>query len=79
MSAYHHWGMVSPFKVSRDVAAAGNSGATRYADEWHTWRGIAYLHCHHHWPSIDSFEVHTVPQSSCVQPGALAALAAVHV
>ena len=50
--------MVSPFKISRDVAATKNSGATRFADEWHTWRGIAYLHCHHHWPSIDSLQVH---------------------
>ena len=63
LSAYHHMGMVSPFKVSRDVAAANNAGATRFSDEWLTWRGIAYLHCHHHWPKIDSLEV-SVPMSS---------------
>lgn len=57
MSAYHHMGMVSPFKITRDVAAAKSSGATKFGDEWLTWRGIAYLHCHHHWPKIDSLEV----------------------
>ena len=57
LSAYHHWGMVSPFKITRDVAAAKTSGASKFGDEWLTWRGIAYLHAHHHWPQIDSLEV----------------------
>ena len=63
LSAYHHMGMVSPFKISRDVAAAKNAGAAKFSDEWLTWRGIAYLHCHFAWPKIDSLEV-TAPVSS---------------
>lgn len=56
-SAYHHFGMVSPFKFARDIHHAHTNGAKRYADEYFTWRQVAYVHCFHKWPAIDALEV----------------------
>ena len=38
LSAYHHFGMISPFKVARDALATKSNGATKYVDEFFTWR-----------------------------------------
>ena len=57
MSAYHHFGMVSPFRVARDALAAGSNGARKFADEFLTWRELSYAFCFHHWRILESFEV----------------------
>lgn len=56
-SAYHHYGMVSPFKFARDLHAVDSNGAKRYADEFFTWRHVAHVYCFHKWPAIDSLQV----------------------
>ena len=56
-SAYHHYGMVSPFKYARDIHSHSSSGARRLADEFFTWRSVAYVYCFHRWPAIDTLEV----------------------
>jgi deoxyribodipyrimidine photolyase len=52
MSAYLHYGMVSPFRIARE---AGEDGAEKYLDELLIWRELAW-----HWasrtPDHDSIE-----------------------
>lgn len=43
MSAYLHYGMVSPFRIARE---ASTDGATKYLDELLIWRELAYAFCH---------------------------------
>lgn len=45
MSAYLHYGMISPMLVARQAAAAGNAGAEKYLDELLIWREVAYAWC----------------------------------
>ena len=57
MSPYLHYGMVSPFRIARDAAEAGNSGAEKYLDELLIWRELAYAFCfyredHDQWSAI---------------------------
>jgi photolyase PhrII len=47
MSAYLHYGMVSPFRIAREAAAIRNAGAEKYLDELITWRELAYNFCFH--------------------------------
>ncbi|KAK9806535.1 hypothetical protein WJX73_008373 [Symbiochloris irregularis] len=56
LSAYHHYGMVSPFKIARDLHNSPSSGARRMADEFHTWRNVAHVYCLYTWPKIDTLE-----------------------
>ena len=44
MSAYLHYGMVSPFRIAREAA---EDGAEKYLDELLIWRELAYAFCHH--------------------------------
>ena len=44
MSAYLHYGMVSPFRIARE---ASEDGAGKYLDELLIWRELAYAFCHH--------------------------------
>jgi len=53
MSAYLHYGHVSPFRMARIAAAAGGPGAEKYLDELLTWRELAYAFAAHA-PAIDS-------------------------
>lgn len=58
MSAYLHYGMVSPLRLAReasavaDTIAASNTpsdgGAEKYLDELLVWRELAYAFCYHH-------------------------------
>ncbi len=48
MSAYLHYGMVSPFRLAREAAAIGGEGATKYLDELLIWREVAYAFCYWH-------------------------------
>ncbi len=44
MSAYLHYGMVSPFRLAREAAA---DGAEKYLDELLIWRELAYSFCYY--------------------------------
>jgi len=44
MSAYLHYGMVSPMRIAREASAAG---AEKYLDELIVWRELAYHWCRH--------------------------------
>jgi photolyase PhrII len=45
MSAYLHYGMVSPARIARECAAEHNPGAEKYLDELLIWRELAYAFC----------------------------------
>lgn len=49
MSAYLNMGVISPFRVGRDVAAAlsRGGGAAKFLDEFGVWRELAYAFCFH--------------------------------
>jgi photolyase PhrII len=47
MSAYLHYGMISPLRVARDARARGGEGAEKYLDELLVWRELAYHWCRH--------------------------------
>lgn len=55
MSAYLHYGMVSPFRLAREAAGAKNTGAEKYLDELLIWRELAYAYCRYT-PNHDSYE-----------------------
>lgn len=57
LSAYHHYGMVSPFKVARDALLARSNGAQKYVDEFFTWREVAHAFCFRMWPQLESVAV----------------------
>lgn len=42
MSAYLHFGHISPFEMARDVIARGAAGADKFLDELLTWREFAW-------------------------------------
>jgi photolyase PhrII len=42
MSAYLHYGHVSPLRIARTAASVGGDGAEKYLDELLTWRELAY-------------------------------------
>lgn len=45
MSAYLHYGMVSPLRLAREAASIGGDGAEKYLDELLIWREMAYAFC----------------------------------
>ena len=45
MSAYLHYGHVSPWRLARDCAARGSRGAEKYLDELLVWRELAWTFC----------------------------------
>jgi photolyase PhrII len=47
MSPYLHYGHISPFKVARDAARHGSSGAEKFLDELLIWRELAFNLCLH--------------------------------
>jgi photolyase PhrII len=47
MSAYLHYGMVSPFRLAREAAALNGDGASKWLDELLVWRELAYTFCYH--------------------------------
>ncbi len=48
MSAYLHYGMVSPLRLAREAAEIDNAGSEKYLDELLIWRELAYAFCFHH-------------------------------
>ncbi|MCX7396234.1 MAG: deoxyribodipyrimidine photo-lyase, partial [Planctomycetales bacterium] len=47
MSAYLHYGMVSPMRIAREAAAINGEGCEKYLDELLIWRELAYAFCFH--------------------------------
>ena len=47
MSAYLHYGMISPMRVARDARTRGGEGAEKFLDELLVWRELAYHWCRH--------------------------------
>ena len=45
MSAYLHYGMVSPFRIARETAELDHEGAEKFLDELTIWRELAYAFC----------------------------------
>ncbi|MCH2594508.1 MAG: FAD-dependent oxidoreductase [Pirellulales bacterium] len=45
LSAYLHYGMVSPQRIARESAEIRNEGAEKYLDELLIWRELAYSFC----------------------------------
>ena len=45
MSAYLHYGMVSPFRLAREAKRYGGEGAEKFIDELLIWRELAYTYC----------------------------------
>ncbi|KAK9817818.1 hypothetical protein WJX72_002689 [[Myrmecia] bisecta] len=56
MSAYHHYGMVSPFKIARDALAQRSTGSGKFVDEFLTWRELAFAFCFFRWPELESLK-----------------------
>lgn len=48
ISAYLHFGHLSPFRVARDCAAHRTDSAAKFLDELLTWRELAWHFCWHH-------------------------------
>ena len=72
MSAYLHYGMVSPFRIAREAADIDNAGAEKYLDELLIWRELAYAFCfyrddHDQWSAIPDWARETLEQHSSDQ------------
>lgn len=76
MSAYLHYGMVSPLRIAREAAAINNAGAEKYLDELLIWRELAYGFCfynkdHDQWTAIPDWARATLTEhASDVRTGA---------
>lgn len=65
MSAYLHYGMVSPFRIAREAAALSGSGSEKYLDELLIWRELAYAFCfyrpdHEQWSALPEWAQRTL-------------------
>lgn len=47
MSAYLHYGMVSPLRLAREVTTMSGVGPAKWLDELLVWRELAYTFCFH--------------------------------
>ena len=54
MSAYLHYGCVSPFRIAQEAQQAQAGGSEKFLDELLIWRELAYHWAHH------CFDVHSV-------------------
>jgi photolyase PhrII len=67
MSAYLHYGMVSPLRIAREAAAVGGAGAEKYVEELLIWRELAYGFCfyrpdHDQWSALPGWARRTLEQ-----------------
>ncbi|QEG23709.1 FAD-dependent oxidoreductase [Mariniblastus fucicola] len=67
MSAYLHYGMVSPFRIARETAQVCNAGSEKYLDELLIWREMAYGFCFHRsdhdqWSAIPNWAQETLEE-----------------
>ncbi|MEO1365640.1 MAG: NAD(P)-binding protein, partial [Acidobacteriota bacterium] len=56
LSAYFHYGMLSPLRVTREALRRGGKGAEKYLDELLVWREVAYLYAFHHRGRLESLD-----------------------
>lgn len=56
MSAYLHFGHVSPFRIARGALRVGGGGADKFLDELLVWRELAHHWCARH-PDADRLDV----------------------
>ncbi len=47
MSAYLHYGCVSPFRIAREAMENGGEGAKKFLDEFLVWRELSHHFCFH--------------------------------
>lgn len=47
LSAYLHYGMVSPFRIAREAAAQMSEGAAKFLNELLVWRELAHAFCYY--------------------------------
>ena len=45
LSAYLHYGMISPMRIAREAAAIRSDGSEKFLDELLIWRELAYAYC----------------------------------
>lgn len=67
MSAYLHYGMVSPLRLAREAGEIRNGGATKYLDELLIWRELAHNFCfyredHSRWTALPDWAQETLEQ-----------------
>lgn len=55
LSAYLHYGMVSPLRIAREAQQVANSGSEKFLDELLIWRELAYGYCRYT-PNYDQWE-----------------------
>jgi photolyase PhrII len=60
MSAYLHYGMISPFQIARECAGLRHDGAEKFLDELLIWRELAWCFCryrgdHATWEAIPAW------------------------
>lgn len=65
MSAYLHYGMVSPFRIAREAASMKGSGPEKFLDELLIWRELAYAFCfyrpdHEQWSALPEWARRTL-------------------
>jgi photolyase PhrII len=65
MSAYLHYGMVSPLRIAREAAAQKGDGPEKYLDELLIWRELAHAFCHYrndhdHWSAVPDWARRTL-------------------
>jgi hypothetical protein len=56
LSAYLHYGCVSPFTVAREAQAHGGPGADKFLDELLVWRELAHNFCFHRPQALETLE-----------------------
>ena len=66
MSAYLHYGMVSPMRIAREAAEINSAGIEKYLDELLIWRELAYAFCFHRadhdqWSALPEWAQVTLP------------------
>ncbi len=59
MSAYIHYGMISPMKIAREAAEVGTKSADKYLDELLVFREHAW---HHVYAADEPYGVHNLPE-----------------
>ena len=47
LSAYFHYGMISPFRIAQEATTFGGGGADKFLDELTIWREVAHHFCYH--------------------------------
>ena len=69
MSAYLHYGHISPFRLAREAQEQGGRGGKKYLDELLVWRELAYHWCDkvgdpEHWNALPSWARETLQAES---------------